>query len=96
MILDKFTPMSYFEIWEPRYRDTTVLLACRKVGTHNKIVFTGNSKGYNLMGTEPYYVSGKIVKKCKKESNGRIDCFVVPLDKLETLELSANSELEFK
>lgn len=87
---DKYTQMSYFEIWEPRYRDKTVLLAKRKVGTHNKIKFTKAPS----MGTNPYYVSGKVVKKGRIESNGRIDCYVVKLDDLEPLEYIENSYLE--
>lgn len=83
MKLGKFTPFRYFEIWHPKYSDQTVLLAIHKVGEHNKIVFTKSSS----MGTEPYYVSGDTVKKCKKESNGKIQCYAVPLNKLETLEL---------
>lgn len=90
MKLDKHTQFKYFEIWEPKYSNKTVLLAKRKVGTHNKIIFTKAPS----MGTEPYYVSGAVVRKCKKTNNGAIDCYVVPLDKLEPLEYSINSELE--
>lgn len=78
----KHMPMQLFDIWEPRYRDKTVLLAARKVGDHNKIVF---SKAPS-MGTEPYYITGKKVKSYKKEDNGKINCYVVPLDELEPLE----------
>lgn len=84
MIIDKFTPLNFFEIWQPRYHDGKVLLAAHKVGTHNKIVFT---KAPSL-GTKPYYISGKTVKKYKKESNGKIDCYVVPVDVLEPLEIN--------
>jgi len=84
----KHTPMSFIEIWQPRYRDKTVLIAVRKVGTHNKIVFTKAPS----MGTEPYYASGALIKKGKKESNGSIDCYVVKLDDLTPLELSERCE----
>ena len=46
------------------------------------------------LGTEPYYVSGKTIKKHRKEINGRIMCYAVPLDELEPLGLSENSVLE--
>lgn len=92
MILDKYTQLHYFEIWEPRWKDKVVLLAAHKVGTHNKIKFTKTPS----MGTEPYYIDGKTVKKYKKESNGRLMCYAVPLDKLEPLELSENSYLDLK
>lgn len=92
MILDRRTQFKYFEIWEPKYSTKTVLLACRKVGEHNKIVFTKAPS----MGEEPYYISGKVVKRCKKEWNGSIDCYAVPLDKLEPLELTENSEFDWR
>jgi hypothetical protein len=81
MTLDKYTQTSAFTIWTPRYHDQTVLLAAHKVGLHNKILFT---KAKHL-GTDPYYVSGKTIKKYKKESNGKIDCYAVPLGELEPL-----------
>lgn len=84
MIIDKFIPLNYFEIRHPRYHDKRVLLAARKVGTHNKVVFTEAPS----MGTAPYYISGAKVKKYKKESNGAIMCFAVPLDELEPLEIN--------
>jgi hypothetical protein len=48
------------------------------------------------MGTDPYYIAGKVVKKYPKEYNGTIFCFAVPLDVLQPLELSENSVLNFK
>lgn len=83
MLISKYTQMSYFEIWEPRYRDKKVLLAKRKVGTHNKIIFTRAPS----MGTEPYYISGAKVKKYKLEGNGRIPVYAVPISELEPLEI---------
>jgi hypothetical protein len=76
------TQFKCFEIWQPRYKDNTVLLACHKVGEHNKVTFT---KAKHL-GTDPYYVSGKVVKKYKKEDNGKIAVYSVPMDELEPLE----------
>lgn len=88
MLLDKYAQTHFFEIWEPRYSDKRVLLNCRKVGTHNKIVFTKAKS----MGTDPYYLSGKTIKKYPKEYNGSIFCYAVPLEKLEPLEISENTE----
>ena len=84
VVMDRYTQFKYFEIWQPRYKDAVVLLAAHKVGDHNKIVFT---KAKHL-SQEPYYVSGKTVKQYKKETNGRIDCYAVPLSELEPLELN--------
>lgn len=88
MKLPKYTQFHCFSIWEPRWRDRKVLLAKHKVGDHNKIVFSGNpATKRNSMGDKPYYVSGTTVKKFKKESNGSIDCYAVPVSELEPLEL---------
>lgn len=92
ILLDKRTQFRYFEIWEPRYSTKDVLLAVRKVGAHNKIVFTKSKS----MGTEPYYVSGTTIKECKKAWNGSIDCYAVSLDKLQPLELTENSEFDWR
>lgn len=70
-----------FTIWQPRWHDKTVLLAKHKVNDTNEVCFT---KAPSL-GTEPYYVSGEIVKKCKIESNGKIDCYAVPLTELKKM-----------
>jgi hypothetical protein len=89
--MDKFTQFRFFEIWQPRWHDNKVLLAKHKVGEHNKVVFT---KAPTMTGD--FYVSGKVVKRCKVENNGRLDCYAVPLSVLEPLEISANSVLDLK
>lgn len=83
MILDKLTPVNLISIWQPRYHDKVVLINPAKVGEHNKIVFT---KALSLTGT--YYLSGKTIRKHKKESNGTIACFVVPLSELRPLQIN--------
>lgn len=90
MLICKHTPVKLFDIWSPRYHDKRVLLAKNRVGEHNKIIF---SKAPS-MGTEPYYISGKVVKKFKKESNGTIDCYSIPLDELEALEYQERCQHE--
>lgn len=87
--LDKFTQLRFFEIWEPRYRDNRVLLNARKVGPHNKIKFT---KAKSLPDT--YYLSGKTIKKYPKEYNSSIFCYAVPLEELQILQLTQNSQFE--
>lgn len=82
------TQMQKFEIWEPLYSRSRVMLNASKVAEHNKIYFTGNPKtGYNKMGELPYYVSGATVKKYKKESNGSIPVYAVPLEEIKLLEV---------
>lgn len=82
MQLHQQTPAQLFTIWQPRYHDKKVLLAKFKVGTHNKVVFTKAPD----MGTQPYYISGEKVKSYPAESNGKIQCYAVPIDALEPLE----------
>ena len=88
--LDKFTQFHTFEIWHPLYSEDRVLLKCTKVGTHNKVIFT---KARSL-GTDPYYVSGKVVRKYPKRYNNSIWCYAVPMHELQPLELSENSVME--
>ena len=73
--------MVKIEIKAPRYHDRTVLIAKHKVGINNEIVFT---EAPSLI--ETYTISGKEVEKCPVESNGTIDCYAVPLDKLKIKE----------
>lgn len=90
MMLDRLTQFKYFEIWEPKYSTKRVLLKASKVGVHNKIVFTKAPS----MGTDPYYVSGRTVKKYPKVYNSSIWCYNVPLEELTPLELTENSKFE--
>lgn len=84
MILGRLTPAQDIEIWQPRYHDNVILIAKHKVGTHNRITFT---KAKHLAGQE-FYLSGENIRQWPLESNGRIMCYVVPLDELEPLERS--------
>jgi len=83
VLIDRLTPLNKIEIWEPRWKDRKVLIATYKVGEHNKIVFT---KAPSMPGE--YYLSGKTIKKCPKETNGKIPVYAVPVDKLEKLEIN--------
>lgn len=82
MITSKQSPLNTIEIWQPRYKDRKVLIACYKAREHNKIVFT---KAKHLAGQE-FYISGKSLRGYIVEDNGKIPCYAVPLDDLEPLE----------
>lgn len=62
-------------------------MATYKVGEHNKVRFTNT----NLLEGE-FYIAGKVARKFKKESNGSIMCYSVPLDKFERLEIKERCE----
>lgn len=81
MTLDRFTPVNAIDIWQPRWKDRTVLIAKFKVATHNSITF---SKTKTMPGE--YYLSGEEIRKHPINNNGKLDCYVVPMDKLEKLE----------
>lgn len=83
-LICKHTQFNYLEIWSPKYSTKQVLLACRKVGNHNKIIFTKAAS----LGTEPYYLSGATIRKHPEINNGSIPCFAVPLSELRLLQLS--------
>lgn len=66
------------EIWQPRWKDRKVLISVYKVKMGmNYIKFT---KTPSLPGT--YAISSSEIKQCPVESNGKIDCYAVPLEKL--------------
>jgi len=68
------------EIWEPKYSDKTVLIDPRKVGKHNVITFTkGTYKG------QKYYADEQTILDNTSTSNGKIQCKVVPLSRLEKM-----------
>lgn len=68
------------EIWSPRWHDRKVLIAKYKVsGGDNYIVFT---KAKNLIGKR-FTIKSNEITNCPIETNGTIDCYTVPLDKLE-------------
>lgn len=83
--LDKFTPMSTFDIWEPRWRDRRVLLAKRRIKDHNKVIISQEKADGTRYFPEPLYISGKDAKKYKVESNGVIDVYSIPLEAFSLL-----------
>lgn len=81
--ISRQTPMQNIEIWAPKYSTREVLIARHKVGTHNRLTFTKASAYPDV-----YYLSGETIKKCPITTNGKIDCYAVPLGELEVLEYS--------
>lgn len=68
------------EIWQPRWKDRRVLIAKYKVCSGvNEVVFT---KAKNFKGMK-FRIQGTEIVKHPVETNGTIDCYAVPLDKLE-------------
>ena len=67
------------EIWEPRYKDNVCLIAMYKVRSEeNYIRFT---KAKHLAGMT-FMCEGYNIKQYPLETNGKIECYAVPMDKL--------------
>ncbi len=81
MTLSKDTSCQLFQINQPRWHDKTVLLAKYRVGQHNEVIFR-----YARNYPDSYYLSGEEIKQHPIETNGTIECYAIPLNKLELLE----------
>lgn len=82
MMISKKMPINTIEIWAPKYHGEFALLACYKIRTHNKVIFT---KAKHLLGRE-FYISGDKAKTFEKGTNGTIEVYKVPMKELEPLE----------
>lgn len=74
-------------IWQPRYRDKTVLIAKRTLGEHNLVRFTDAPS----LGKDSYYLHIDTIKKYPTESMktrraSSILVHPVPLDELQVYE----------
>lgn len=68
------------EILEPRYYDRKVLIACHKVQEKNYIrILKGAYAG-------EYFISGVVASAYDIQSNGKINCYAVPISQLERRE----------
>ena len=76
------------EIFEPRYRDRTVLIAAYKVRAGDESTKIKILKGYYA---GDYIIDSEVIKgasreKMKTKRGGEITVLVIPLDKLEKVE----------
>lgn len=81
MKLKENTPAVIIDIHAPRWHDRKVMIAGYKVATHNIIRFT---KAKSMQGL--FYLSGETIRKYEKETNGKVECYCVPMDELELYE----------
>ena len=80
--------MGTFIIWEPRWRDKTVLLADRKIGKHNDVHITYKNKEGLRQFPNPFYISGLQARKypveeMKTKKGDYLRVRAIPLSKLE-------------
>ncbi len=77
-----------FVIWEPRWRDKTVLLADRKITRHNDVHITYKDKNGARLYPNPFYISGLEARKypieeMKTKKGDYLRVRAIPLSKLE-------------
>ena len=70
--------MNKIEIWQPKYKTDSVLIATYKVAPENTIIFT---KAKHLEGKE-YSISGADIRQFPVVNNGKISCYDVPMSAL--------------
>lgn len=71
------------DIWQPRYKDDTCLIACYKVSDGDNLIrFT---KAKHLAG-KVFKCNSEQIRSCRTQNNGRIDVYVVPMRYLKCIE----------
>ena len=71
------------EIWQPRYIDNTCLIATFKVvDGENLITFTKDKK----LKDKVFSVDSSVIRSCPINSNGKIECYAVPMKALHKTE----------
>lgn len=91
--LCKHANYKYHEVWDARWHDKRVLIPDYKVKEHNIIRFT---KSPTLSSDDLHYLSGKTIRKYKKETNGTVNCYCIPLDELQDFIPLEHCEHEWK
>lgn len=82
----------------PRYHDKKALIGVYQINKkqdHYLIKFTDTKKDGSLCYPQPRYVSRKDIIKNKIETNGSIECYPVPMDDLEVVEIKERCEHEY-
>lgn len=67
------------EIWAPKYSTNEVLIATHAVRDGDNLLYF--SKAPHLRG-KIYKVDGALVRKCKKQKNGRGQVYCVPFESM--------------
>jgi hypothetical protein len=76
------------EIWQPRWKDRMVLIAKHKVRKENAIVFTKTKS----LKDKVFFIDRDEIRDFPLGTNGKIDCYEVPLDVILEKELGNNAE----
>lgn len=87
MQLARDTVCNKIEIRMPRWKQRVVGIATFRVGHHNAIEITATGKDGNRYYPETLYGSGDMIRACEQQTlPSGVTLYLVPIDKLETLE----------
>lgn len=83
--LSKYVPKTLFDIKAPRYHDKRVLLKASKVDKGQDYLLVRFSEAPTMEGD--WVITRRRAKQYPKESNGVIQCYSLPLNALDILEI---------
>lgn len=76
------------EIWEPKWKDKTVLIGCHHVCAGANLIKFSRAKSL----PDIYMVDSETIRNSPRCPNGEIDCYAVPLSALQSVGPSKLSE----
>ena len=65
------------EIWQPRWHDRVVLIACHKVKDGDNLISFSKVKG---LEEKEFHMDGDKIRSYPLDDNGKIQCYAVPYD----------------
>lgn len=87
--------MNFVVIWSRRYHDNTVLVRTDKV-TYGGYLYIAFAVDRQMQGQYYRVDCNRVKSECERASNGRIECFVIPVGMLEVMggEIPENMKTE--
>lgn len=82
MIIHKPHLLTRLQIWSPRYHDGVVLISQFKTHHASPVILVEFTKAKSLKG-QRFCIKRETVEHCPVETNGKIECYAVPMDLLE-------------
>lgn len=95
--LCKHHGLKSIKIWNPRYHDKKVLIGVHHIKKSPEYIirFTDRKEDGTLRYPGDRIIQSKVIRKHKKVSNGTIDCYAVPMDKLDKVTYKEHCEHEY-
>jgi hypothetical protein len=76
------------EVWEPKWKTREVLIACHKVSRGRNLIKFTKTKSLPYV----YELDGDDIMDCPVVSNGRIECYAVPISYLKIAKIKGQPE----